>query len=240
MRGNRGTRGRGGFALAEAIVAGTLALLVTQVAWWVVAVQSVVASRVVQEAQILDEARLVRHLLGTEVGQGRGGVDWFLAGDTLHLRGFRGVALACQGQGSEGWAATLSGFRVPDPAKDSAVVLTASGRWEVSRIVRRRSASGSACRPPAGFSAEALVLDPPRPGAVAALWFERGAYRFSGSTLRYRPGRAGWQPVTTASIDTDSTRLGAEDPNVLEVRSWWKSGADSLRTQSWTNRGLER
>lgn len=232
-------RGSGGFALAEAIVAGTLALLVIQVVWWVVAVQSAVASRVVREARVLDEARLVRHLLATEAGQGRGGMDWFLDGDTLRLRGFRGVAVACHSQDGAAWLAALSGFRAPDPAKDSALVLAASGRWEVSRIARRGSAAGGACRPPPGFATEALVLDPPRPGALAALWFERGAYRFAGGTLRYRPGRAGWQPVTTASIDTDSTRVEIRNPNVLEVRSWWQGG-DSLRSRSWTHRGLER
>ncbi len=236
----RTLRTHGGFVLAEAVVAGTLALVVIQVAWGAVAVQSAVAGRAVQRAQILDEARLVRHLLAIELGQGRGGVDWRSGGDTLRLRAFRGAALDCAAPSAQGWLAMVSGYRALDPAKDSALIFTDAGEWRASRVVYRGSAGGSACSPLPGFAVARLVLDPPRPDALAALWFERGAYRPADGTLRYRSGLSGWQPLISAVLDTDSTRMVATNPNTLEVRFRWEGEGDSSRVRSWTHRGLER
>ena len=98
----RSVQQRGGFALTEAIVAATLLLMLVQVSWWVTAVQSVVGMRVVTGARILDETRLIHHVITAEVGQGSGGVDWIVDNGELHLRAFRGTAFRCHMQPDTG------------------------------------------------------------------------------------------------------------------------------------------
>ena len=81
--------GSHGFALVEALVVGTVALLVVQAAWSVAAAQSAVASKVVASAEELDQTRLIRHLLSVEVASAVGHDDRSIGSGELHLRAFR-------------------------------------------------------------------------------------------------------------------------------------------------------
>ena len=234
---NRFIRRNRGFALAEAVVAGILLLLLIQVSWWVTAVQSTVANRVVGEAMILDEARLVRHVLATEVGQGLGWTDWSVNGDALELRAFRGIGFVCRAQPNTGWGVAASGFRAPDPDKDSVMVFSEAGGWQNSRLVGRVRAGSLDCPDVPGFSEEVWTLDPPRPDGVAGVYFERGAYRFSAGAFRYRVGSGGWQPLTSTSIATDSTSLTPAGASSLAVRVVWEHAVVPSQIFSWTVRG---
>lgn len=229
---------RTGFALTEAVVAGTLLLLVVQVSWWVTAVQSVVATRVVSGARILDETRLIHHLLTSEIGQGRAGVDWVIDNGELHLRSFRGTAFRCHGQPGTGLGVAVSGYRAPDPDKDSVLVLSSDGRWRPSALVRRTRRMRVDCQTPPGFRSEVWRLDPPRPEALVAVYFERGAYRFSNGAFRYRRGRSGWQPLTGTGIAVDSAALVPAGTHGVAAMVTWQ-GADPLPPSfRWTSWGL--
>ncbi len=230
-RSSPGTRG---FALVEAVIAGTLMLLLVQVAWWAAAVHGRVANRVMGEAAVLDGTRLVHHVLATEVASGLDSVDWNLNGDELELRALRGVAVACSAQGGTGWRVAVSGYRMPDPAKDSVLTFSETRGWQVSGLVGRTRTASLPCHEIPGFSTEVWTLDPPISAGVAGVYFERGAYRFSASAFRYRTGRGGWQPLTEASIDTDSTRLTANGDGGLGARVVWEERQAPTEPFSWT------
>lgn len=213
--------GRGGFMTAEAVVAATLLLLLIQATWSVVAVQGGAAVRVVEGARVLEETRLVGHVLGLEVRPGLAGRDWSVAGGELRLRAFRGLGFACPGQPPAGWGVNVSGHRNPDPDKDSVLVVTAQGVWRTAALARRSRGRNLNCPTAVGFAPQAWRLEPAVADAVAGLYFERGSYRLSDGAFRYRRGSR-WQPLTSAGLAMDSTALSAVGGGV-GVRLDWKS-----------------
>ena len=225
---------RAGVALTEAIVAATLLLLVVQVSWWVTAVQSVVATRVVSGARVLDETRLIHQVLTAEVGQGRAGVDWVLDNGELHLRAFRGTGFRCHAQPADGLGVAVSGHREPDPDKDSVLVLTPDGGWKAAALVGRRRNARLECQAVAGFRTEVWHLDPPQPEALVGAYFERGAYRFSAGAFRYRRGASGWQPLTGTGIAVDSTGLELAGTGAVSAVVTWEGSNPLPPSFHWT------
>ena len=233
----RSVRRPQGFALVEVIVAGTLLLLVVQVTWWSTAVQSLVATRVVAGARMVDETRLIHHLLTSEIGQGEGGGDWNVVGRELHLRAFRGIGFACHGQPANGWGVAVAGHRLPNSDKDSVLVFSADGSWRPSALARRSRTGTLDCHELGGFSTEIWFLDPPRPRAVAAVYFENGAYRFSDGAFRYRIGNRRWQPLTGTGIVVDSSAVIAAGEDALEARVTWEDPSPIPPSTRWKIRG---
>lgn len=234
----RSSTGSHGFALLEALVVGTVGLLVVQAAWSVAAAQSAVASRVVAGAEELDQIRLIRHLLSVEVASAAGQGDRSIGSGELHLRAFRGAAFACSEQPAAGWAVATDGYRSPNSDKDSVLVLSADGRWRASALEHRSSAGSRYCQPLEGFVTEVWLLDPPRPAALAGIYFERGGYRFSGSALRYLAGGR-WQPLTSTRILTESSTIAASTGGAVETSVAWEGrGLDRLASswKSWSRR----
>lgn len=231
-------RRRAGAALTEAIVAATLLLLVVQVSWWVTAVQSVVATRVVAGARVLDETRLIHHVLASEVGQGRAGVDWEVHDGELHLRAFRGTGFRCHTQPLDGLGVAVSGHREPDPDKDSVLVLTPDGKWTAAALAQRRRNARLDCQTMAGFRTEVWRLDPPQPEALVGAYFERGAYRFSDGAFRYRRGNGGWQPLTGTGIVADSAGMAPAGTDAVSARVTWEGSNPLPPSFDWTLWGL--
>ncbi len=230
---SRFARGPRGFALAETIVAGTLLLLVVQVAWWATAAQSLVATRIVAGARILDETRLVHQVLSTEIRHGESGGDWVVEGGDLALRAFRGIGFGCGTQPGAGWGVAVAGHRLPDRDKDSVLVLSADGGWRPAALVRRTRTTGLQCQQVAGFSAEVWILDPPPSRPVAALYFERGGYRLASNAFRYRRGLGGWQPLTGTGIAADSSFLLATGRGGLEAHVIWEDPGPMHPSFDW-------
>lgn len=219
---NRSVRRRRGFVLVEVIVAGLLLLFVVQVAWWTTATQSRVATRVVEGARMLDETRLILQVLSTELRHSVPGEDWAIDGGDLALRAFRGIGFACAGQPDRGWGVAAAGYRLPDPDKDSVLVLSTDGGWRGAALARRVSGSGLDCAELDGFAREVWTLDPPPPARpLVALYFERGSYRLASDAFRYR-GRGGWQPLTGTGLAADSSGLVAAGAGELEARVAWR------------------
>ncbi len=230
--------GNTGFAVTEAVVAGTLCLLIIQVAWWVTAVQSRAATRIIDEARILDEDRLIHHLLVTELGHGRAQLDWNVDANELALRAFRGVGLACRTQPRNGWGVAASGYRSPDSGKDSVLVFSEHSGWQVSRLVGVARGGSLDCQDVPGFSPAIWSLDPPRPGALAGVYFERGQYRFSSGAFRYRVGNSGWQPLTSMGIADDSATLAPAGAGGVAARVLWTETHARPGSVSWTVWGV--
>ncbi len=228
--------------LAEAVVSAALLLLLVQAGWWMIAVQASVAVRASEVARVLDETRLVRHVLVAETGVGKQGEDWALVDGELRLRAFRGVAVACRGQPTQGWGVAWSGHRDPSSRKDSVLVLSGDGLWQAARLARAGSRKQLDCPEMRGFERQAWVLDPAPQSPAVGLLFERGGYRFSEGAFRYQgdrlPGRArrpGAQPLTSENVDLDSTALESAPGGGLRARVKWTGGVltDSFQWTVW-------
>ena len=214
MSAHRLASARAGFTLVEVLVALLLSYLVVALALGTVARQRNVLRLLGGRADRLAAARTARHVLGEEARAGAGEGAWAVGPDSLSLRAFRGYALVCPGatDGAElqVWG---EGTRAPDPAKDSVLLVLASGRT-VALALLERGPGDVPCRlgsaPP-----ERWRLSGPVPGdAVAARWFERGVYHLSAGALRYRRGLAGRQPLTPEVLLTPGSGFRWAPPDV--------------------------
>lgn len=204
-----------GFTLAETLVALVLSYLVLALALGVVARQRGVLARLGERAERLAAARTARHVLGREALAAAGEGAWSVGPDSLALRAFRGQALVCAG-GVAGTEIHVSaaGIRAPDPAKDSVLLVLASGRSVALALVDRRPSSVPC--PFGNASQERWVLSGTVPrDAVAAGWFERGSYHLTAAALRYRRGLSGRQPLTPEVLTTPGSGFRAAPPDVL-------------------------
>lgn len=194
---------RPGFTTVEVLVAlSTGAILLAAIAAAITAV-----SRLERGAADRSE-RLAAHahaatVLGHELRALDTRRDGFSIGvDSVRLRAFRGRAIVCLADSASA-AVRYEGLRLPDPAKDSLLVLTGDG---VERSLPLLAAAPAAvCNPGPGESGMEI-----RPGAGLApgdvvLVHETGAYHLSGGALRYRRGAGGRQPLTpTVFVDAAS------------------------------------
>jgi hypothetical protein len=203
------------FTLVEVLVSLLLGLAVVSFGWAALAHQRTVASRLRFEMDLLSARRLVAIVIGKELRAGVRGRDWFdPALDGLPLRAFRGWGPVC-GLGSEPGRIFVAyhGERVPNPTKDSVLILTADG-WRGADLIARASGPRS-CERVLGGDPEVWTIDPPVTGALVARIFERGSYHVSGGALRYRRGRGGRQPLTLEVFDQDRSGIEARADRVI-------------------------
>ena len=206
---------RAGFTLAEILTALLLSYLVMALALGMVARQREVLRLLGDRAERLAAARTARHVLGQEARAAAGEGAWAVGPDSLALRAFRGHALVCPGgvDGAEIHVAA-TGTRAPDPAKDSVLLVLASGGTAALALVERGPSHAPCPFGPAAPERWLLSGIVPR-DVVAASWFERGAYHFSGGALRYRRGLAGRQPLTPEVLRTPGSGFRAAPPDVV-------------------------
>lgn len=198
MRGEGRTRRQAvpGFTLAEVLVSLLLGYLLVGLALGTLARQRAVVHTLSGRAERLAAARLARHVLGSEARAAAGAGAFAAGSDSLALRAFRGYALRCPGElGRRVIAVSAAGVRAPDPAKDSVLLMLASGGTAAFALVAREGSVGP-CLGEGRPSERWTLSGPVPPGVVAARYFERGVYHLSGGALRYRRGLAGRQPLT--------------------------------------------
>ena len=219
-RAGHSDRRRAGVSAPEVIVALLLGLLVVHMGLSTLARLRTVQLRLASRADGLVAMRLASHVLRRELRDAVPGVDWVQGGDSLTLRAFRGVAVLCPYEGpTDELTVAYRGDRRPDPAKDSVVLVDATGARQL-RALASVSSPAVAC---AAIGDSALLegwrLDAPiPPGMLVARLYERGSYHLSGSALRYRRGASGRQPLTP-ELWADSTRWTNEAGRLgIEVR----------------------
>jgi hypothetical protein len=204
---------RGGFSAVEALVALLLLLLVLQAGWSLTAGIARASFTLAERAESLAAARATGWIVQEELEGARAGADVSSpAGDSIALRAFRGTARVCGRVATRDLAVRWSGLRAPDPAKDSVLVLVATGSW-VRRALQARAKAPGACGPQPDPSEERWTLTDSVAGAVLLRVFERGSYHLSDAALRYRIGLGGRQPLTPASFDparSGITRAGRD------------------------------
>jgi hypothetical protein len=132
-----------------------------------------------------------------------------VAQDSASFRVFRGRGIVCAVTASHA-SMRYRGWRAPDPAKDSLLVLASALPERAVPIASASAVPLPACMPLPG---EQTYNVAPPTGLLAGdvvLVFERGAYHLSGAALRYRRGAGGRQPVTGDAFFDDSTRFGVD------------------------------
>lgn len=224
---------RRGASLAEAIVSLLLTLLIIQLTWWLAAAARRAGTQLIEKSDALETERLAWHVLAREVGSGVAVRDWTLDKPTvLVLRAFRGVAEVCAATAApEGGLVGYRGMRVPDPSKDSLLLMTASGDWRVARLTSR-AASKETCASGSAGAVERWRWDPPVAGVLLARVFERGSYHLEDRAVRYRTGDAGRQPLTPEVLGSRGNGF-AFDGSGVDLSLSVVTGA---ATRSWSRR----
>lgn len=192
--------------MVEALVALLLGLFLICLAMTMVARQRAAVAALDRTSDALATVRVARQLLGEDGRDGDARRDgWALSTDSLGLRAFRGVGYVC-GPGATplDLVVEVEGVRLPEPAKDSLLILGVAGEWTVAALDGATAATP--CSSDTGRVAEIWHLSgTPPTRAVFARYFERGSYHVADEALRYRRGMSGRQPLTPEVVRTPSS-----------------------------------
>jgi prepilin-type N-terminal cleavage/methylation domain-containing protein len=187
--------GRTGFTLPELLVGLVVAGMISSAALGLLAAQLRLARDVGSRTTAAHAVRVASTVLSGELRRMAGQDLRALGRDSIAIRAFRGSAIPCARSGQY-LVVRYRGDRLPDPGKDSVVVISASAAESVVRLAEVRPATGHTCTVREGELAAAWSLAPAADSAAFLLLFEAGSYYLSGSALRYRLGAEGRQPVT--------------------------------------------
>jgi len=208
-----------GFSLVELVVAVGLAGFLTLLALAALGTQRRGASVLAARAEVLETARLVHVVLGEELRAGVSPRDQVgPQGDSLRVRAFRGLGLVCPGPAPDSLSLRVryQGLRLPEPAKDSVLVLGLDLRWRAvgleSRVVET-SSCGAALEP-----VELWRLSEPVGAAALARLFENGVYMLQARALRYRSGFGGRQPLSPELIIDERSALTGAPSGAVRLR----------------------
>ncbi len=197
----RPRRGRPGVTLPELALAAWLFALVLLGLARFAGAQGRLAALTHDRARAADLVRTTALVLSGELRY-TAPSDRSVGPDSVRLRAVRGVGVICRSEGSD-LRIRYRGVRRPDPAKDSALVVSDSGTagaaFAVTGVVGAEGtegAEGAGCGD--GYW---LALDGSPPDRGLVLVFETGAYHLADGALRYRRGRGGRQPVTETILE---------------------------------------
>lgn len=184
-------------------------------------------TRSVWRADAIHALGLTRHVLSTELRAGLPEDRAGLGPGRIGLRAFRATATVCPTQGGDSsLVAWVRGDREADPAKDSVLVLTGSGRWQAVDLVAR-SDRGESCAA-SGVDVETWTVSEPVDEPVLARAFESGIYTVDRGALRYTRGRGGEQPLTPAVYEEGAARSVFTGSGVLVEVVMMSAPWDSL------------
>jgi hypothetical protein len=192
---------RRGATLIEALCVLALIALTLQIGWTLTAGVGRTAAALADGAESLAASRATAWILQSELDGVRAPSDVSVpAGDSISVRAFRGVAIACADGSAADVLVRWTGVRAPDPHKDSVLVLDSGGGWSTSALRARSPAPGSCPAGSAGVE-ERWTLAPEVDGVRLLRFFERGSYHLVDDAFRYRIGAGGRQPLTPDAID---------------------------------------
>jgi hypothetical protein len=216
MNLNRVPGGRAGHTLPELVVALLLAGIVGAAVLALLTSSTQAVRQLLARSDQAEVRRTVAALLHEELSVGVAGRDWSVEGDrAVRLRAFRGYARVCSEDGST-LTVAWRGQRLPDPIRDSVLVLAADGRWHPLDLAWEGAPPEPArCGPLAeeGILRERAAgwrLSGAVPGGVPLLlrYFEQGRYSLEDRAFRYRQGTGGRQPLTPDLVAA-SSRMSA-------------------------------
>lgn len=194
-------RTRRGWSLVELVVVLSLFTFVLGGLATFVAAQGRMVRAQLEGVRFSEAVRASRLILGSELRPLESQDVVSGSQDSLRVRAFRGGGPICYVSGAQ-IGVLYSGYRMPDPGKDSVVLASAVGE-EYRAVV---GVAGPGC----DGDGHLLELD----GAVTgrpgyALVFETGAYHLANGALRYRRGEGGRQPLIEAILRPAAFREGS-------------------------------
>lgn len=202
MSGASAGPGRRGTTYVELLVVVLLTFLLAALAVQFVAHQRSMQETIAGHLRLASTVRTSGQVLRAEWGRLVPGRDLGpVSTESVSLRAFRGFALPCDEGDAEQLLVVVRGSRQPDPAKDSILVLDASGGWSVLGLLRASRAAGETCVAEGEVQNWVASASVPR-DAVLLRYFERGSYHLTGAALRYRRGGGGRQPITGSDLAT--------------------------------------
>jgi hypothetical protein len=201
---------RRGNGTVEVLVGLLLTLLIVQLSWSVLVAARGAADRLARRSEGIDAERIGWNVLSRELSAGVPARDWTVeSARVLPLRAFRGLAEVCTTLASpDGALVRYAGMRLPEPAKDSLLVLTERGDWRTLRLTSR-APSTAACPTWPGVPVERWQWEPGQPGVVLARVFERGSYHLEDRAIRYRASDGGRQPLSEERLESGSAFLSS-------------------------------
>jgi hypothetical protein len=189
-----------GASVMEAILSILVLSVLVPGAWSVVVRHHTGALGAAERAEALETVRTSAWLLREELSGGAPEQDWWLGEDTVALRAFRALGLVREGSVTgQDLRACVRGVRMPNPEKDSVLILGADGLWRGHEL-ERRVRSGGECPEWEGAWEERWTVAPEPTHPLLGRIFERGSYHFADGALRYRRGSGGRQPLTPERI----------------------------------------
>ena len=199
--------------------------------WSVTAIQRRVSAEIHSHAEGLEAESIVRVVVRAETRAGVVFRDWVVSSSgVVTLRAFRGWGTVCVGSDPGTLIVGYRGMRVPDPSKDSVLVLDHEGQWKAVALLSR-TVTEELCPGPSLTTTELWKITPEVGGGVVARLFESGSYHLTDASLRYRRGLGGRQPLTTAMIEPENSGIEAVPTGgLLSVRilhqsvSGWSRG----------------
>ena len=204
-----GPTGRAGISAVELLVALLIGAVLLQAVWSLMAGQRIAAADLRSIAEGLEAERIVRTVLRGETRAGVPARDWSVpSSGVLLLRAFRGWATVCGEPAPGTMVVRYQGMRMPDPVKDSLLILDYDGRWHAVDLLSRARTQGRCATGSGGDPDETWRVEPPVSGGIVVRLFERASYHLTDGVLRYRRGLGGRQPLTTPVLDP--TRSGIE------------------------------
>lgn len=223
-----------GSTLVEAIAVMMLTSILTAVMAGILITQMRLARLATEEAASAEAVRTTAAILSAEVRRATFADVSAWSSDSLALRGFRGTAIPC-GTSASGTFVRYTGDRMPDPTKDSVLVISQSG--ETGAVLRGWNLAGGNCVAHPGETVLDIRTSGPIPPRSALLIFESGSYHLSSGALRYRIGGGGRQPLTITVLRHPYSRFtGVTSRDVrFQVET---SRIRSRHTLSFTPRGV--
>lgn len=208
---------RRGTSTVEALVCLLLTALLAQMSWSLLLAARRTTSRLIDRSEALETERVGWHVLSHELRAGLGERDWSVASArVLPLRAYRGLAELCGAHAvSDGGVVRYQGMRLPEPAKDSLLLLTSAGEWRAVKLLSRVPTTTS-CPAWPGAELERWSWEPRVDDVLLARVFERGSYHLEDRALRYRLGDGGRQPLTVERLEAGSAF--ASSPSGIELR----------------------
>jgi hypothetical protein len=224
---SRSTR-RAGKALAEVALSLPATVLIAGMLIGTVVGWARLAARAAVDEETRDAAWTAATVLGAELRSVHGPGDIRAAvAESVAIRAFRGNGIVCRPRDTSAHVAWL-GRRLPDPAKDSVLILGPDGE-RAARLVAAGTDAGCATGGRRGLR---LDTGGPLPAGTLVLVFETGAYHLDQGTLRYRSGAAGRQPVTAAVLGASRFHVrpdGSGADLMLQAAPPGEAGSQPLR-----------
>lgn len=186
---------RSGVSLVEIVVVIAITSLLSAVLIGTLVAQLELARSAAQRALTNDAVRTTLAVVGGELRRAMPVDIRSLSDESLALRSFRGLAHLCD---EDGPVVRYRGDRLPDPTKDSVLVVRVDGEQSFRLTDSRTAAPGGSCTSEPDHHLLRLDLEggAPTEGATALLVFESGEYHLSTRALRYTLGAGGRQPLT--------------------------------------------